>query len=100
MRLQKGRLVMRTPEAGLDEQTRQKLDRIADHAARITAFIGGIGLLALGILGCAFVLTPWSWPVTRVSGLWTGGLRTLPFSVASIFVGLRLLRDAIRRRKP
>jgi hypothetical protein len=92
---------MRTPQAGLDEQTKQKLDRIADRAARITALIAGIGLPALGVFGCAFVLRPWSWPVATVSGLWTGRLRTvIPFSVASIFLGLRILRDAIWRRKP
>ena len=91
---------MRTPGTEFDEQTKEKLDRITDRAVRITAFIGGILLLALGILGCAFVLTPWAWPVATVSGLWTGRLRTaIPFSVASIYVGLRLLRGAIWREK-
>jgi hypothetical protein len=106
MRLREPRLaerlgsVMRTPETGLDEKTKQKLDRVADRGARITAFIAGIALLALGIFGCAFVLAPWSWPTVTVSGLWTGRLRgAIPFSVASIFIGLRILYGAIGRRR-
>jgi len=78
---------MQPPDAGLDEKTRRKLDRMAETAARVMALIVGLSFLGLGLWGFLYCLLQ-----ADVRGSWGIG-RLAVLSGVSIYVGYLVLRS-------
>lgn len=89
---------MSAPDPPLDDKTRQKLDRIAVRAARLTAIVVGAGLSALGAWGAlALVLDMWRRGYLRYS--FPRPLMSLVGFLTLLILGLGLLRSTFKARK-
>jgi hypothetical protein len=75
---------MQSPETGLDESTKKRLDRLAIRLARIAGLSTGAAFIVLGVWGCVLFHS----------------VRYLMFSLLLIVTGIGILRSTLKKSRP